>query len=60
MVEKKNVGIVGATGVVGKTIARVLEERAFPVGDFLPAATSVRLPTVQVCVESSRPRSPSA
>jgi aspartate-semialdehyde dehydrogenase len=39
MAEKKNVGIVGATGVVGKTIASVLEERAFPVGDFRPAAT---------------------
>lgn len=39
MTSTKNVGIVGATGVVGKTIARVLEERAFPVGEFFPAAT---------------------
>lgn len=35
----KTVGIVGATGLVGKTIASVLEERNFPVGELVPIAT---------------------
>jgi aspartate-semialdehyde dehydrogenase len=35
----KTVAVVGGTGVVGLTIARVLEERAFPVGEFVPVAT---------------------
>jgi aspartate-semialdehyde dehydrogenase len=29
------VAVVGATGLVGETVLRVLEERAFPVGDLL-------------------------
>jgi len=36
---KKRVAVVGATGVVGQTIARVLAERRFPVADYLPIAT---------------------
>jgi aspartate-semialdehyde dehydrogenase len=36
---KKRVAVVGATGVVGQTIARVLAERHFPVGDYVPVAT---------------------
>src|SRR5438309_7790986 len=28
-----NVGVVGATGVTGEVTLRILEERAFPVGD---------------------------
>ena len=33
------VAVVGGTGVVGLTIARVLEERGFPVSEFVPVAT---------------------
>ena len=38
-VDKKRVAIVGATGVVGRTIVEVLTEREFPVADFVPVAT---------------------
>ncbi len=31
--------VVGATGIVGKTMIRVLEERNFPVTDFMPVAS---------------------
>jgi aspartate-semialdehyde dehydrogenase len=37
--ERKSVAVVGATGVVGQTIAQVLTERGFPVGGYLPVAT---------------------
>lgn len=33
------VAVVGATGLVGSTILRVLEERRFPVSDLLPVAS---------------------
>jgi aspartate-semialdehyde dehydrogenase len=36
---KKRVAVVGATGVVGRTIARVLAERRYPVADYVPVAT---------------------
>jgi aspartate-semialdehyde dehydrogenase len=36
---KKRIAIVGATGVVGRTIVQVLEERKFPVADYVPIAT---------------------
>jgi aspartate-semialdehyde dehydrogenase len=39
MTTARTVAVVGGTGVVGLTIARVLEERAFPVGEFIPVAT---------------------
>lgn len=35
----KRVAVIGATGLVGRTIADVLEERSFPVGDYVPVAT---------------------
>jgi aspartate-semialdehyde dehydrogenase len=35
----KRVAVVGATGVVGQTIARVLEERGFPLAAFVPVAS---------------------
>ena len=35
----RTVAVVGATGVVGDTIARVLEERRFAGGEFVPVAT---------------------
>lgn len=34
-----NVAIVGATGLVGRTMIKVLEERNFPVGRLLPLAS---------------------
>ena len=41
MLEKESfrIAVIGATGLVGKTMARVLEERSFPVSDFIPVAT---------------------
>lgn len=36
---EKRVAVVGATGLVGQTIAAVLEERGFPVRDYIPLAT---------------------
>lgn len=35
----KRVAVVGATGVVGETIASTLEQRGFPVADYVPIAT---------------------
>lgn len=37
--EKYNVAVVGATGVVGIEMAKVLEQRNFPVDKFLPLAS---------------------
>jgi aspartate-semialdehyde dehydrogenase len=34
------VAVVGATGAVGREMARILEERAFPVDTFVPLASS--------------------
>lgn len=36
---KRTIAIVGATGVVGRTMVRVLEERRFPVAEYIPIAT---------------------
>ena len=33
------ISVVGATGMVGRTMIRVLEERNFPVTELLPAAS---------------------
>ena len=37
---KYNVAVVGATGAVGKTILKILEERDFPINRLLPLASS--------------------
>ncbi len=34
------VAVVGATGMVGRTMLKVLEKRAFPVGDLIPVASA--------------------
>jgi aspartate-semialdehyde dehydrogenase len=34
------VAVVGATGAVGREMTRILEERDFPIADFLPLASS--------------------
>ena len=33
------VAVVGATGLVGRTILQILEERNFPVAELLPVAS---------------------
>ena len=38
--KKYNVAVVGATGLVGQMMCRVLEERNFPVDHFYPMASS--------------------
>ncbi|MGN0194304.1 MAG: aspartate-semialdehyde dehydrogenase [Pseudoramibacter sp.] len=38
--KKYNVAVVGATGLVGQMMCRVLEERKFPVDHFYPMASS--------------------
>ncbi|TAN03363.1 MAG: aspartate-semialdehyde dehydrogenase [Rhodanobacteraceae bacterium] len=37
--ERYNVAMVGATGAVGETLLSILEEREFPVGEFVPVAS---------------------
>jgi len=39
-VKQYNVAVVGATGAVGQTMLKVLEERDFPVGKILPLASA--------------------
>ena len=39
MVRGLNVAVLGATGLVGETILRILEERQTPVETLLPLAT---------------------
>lgn len=38
--KKYNVAVLGATGMVGKEMMKVLEERKFPVDKFIPLASS--------------------
>ncbi|GBR74495.1 aspartate-semialdehyde dehydrogenase [Candidatus Termititenax aidoneus] len=40
MAQKYNVAIVGATGVVGQEMLKVLEERKFPVNKIIPLASA--------------------
>ena len=40
MSEVYDVAVVGATGAVGETMISILEERAFPVGELYPLASS--------------------
>lgn len=37
--KKYNVAVVGATGLVGRTILKVMEERRFPVGTLVCLAS---------------------
>jgi aspartate-semialdehyde dehydrogenase len=39
MTDSYRVAVVGATGVVGQTVLRVLEERGFPVSELVPFAS---------------------
>jgi aspartate-semialdehyde dehydrogenase len=38
---KPTLAVIGATGVVGHAMAEVLEERRFPVGEYVPLATEL-------------------
>ncbi len=40
MSRRWNVAVLGATGLVGETLIKVLEERDFPVGELFPLASS--------------------
>ena len=40
MVKQYDVAVVGATGAVGETMLRILEERDFPVGELYPLASA--------------------
>ena len=40
--KKYNVAVVGATGAVGKTMIRILEERKFPVDQLYLLASGFR------------------
>jgi len=39
MIDKVNVAVVGATGLVGETMIEILEERDFPVAELVPLAS---------------------
>jgi aspartate-semialdehyde dehydrogenase len=39
MIDSYRVAVVGATGVVGQTVLKVLEERGFPVSELVPFAS---------------------
>ena len=39
MFKKKKIAIIGASGLVGRVMLKVLEERNFPVLDLFPVAT---------------------
>ncbi len=39
MLEKKKIAVVGATGLVGRMMLKVLEERKFPILELLPVAS---------------------
>jgi len=63
MAKKYNVCVLGATGMVGKEMIRVLEERKFPVERFLPlasertAGTKVTFQGKEYTVELAEPKS---
>jgi len=63
MTKKYNVCVLGATGMVGKEMIKVLEERNFPVNKFLPlasertAGTKVAFQGKEYTVELAEPRS---
>ena len=40
MAQEWRVAVVGATGLVGETMIKVLEERSFPVKELFPLASN--------------------
>jgi aspartate-semialdehyde dehydrogenase len=63
MAKKYNVCVLGATGMVGKEMMKVLEERNFPVNKFLPlasgrtAGSKVTFQGKEYTVEEAKPAS---
>ena len=63
MAKKYNVCVLGATGMVGKEMMRVLEERNFPINKFLPLAShrtagqKVTFKGKEYTVEEAKPES---
>ena len=61
--KKYNVAVLGATGMVGKVMMEVLEERKFPINKFLPlastrtAGTKVTFKGKKYTVEVAKPES---
>ncbi len=61
--KKYNVCVLGATGMVGKEMMKVLEERKFPVNKFLPlasertAGTKITFQGNEYTVEEAKPES---
>jgi len=61
--QKYNVAVLGATGMVGKVMIQVLEERNFPIDKFLPlassrtAGTTVKFKGKEYTVEEAKPES---
>ena len=61
--QKYNVAVLGATGMVGKEMMNVLEQRNFPIDRFLPlassrtAGTSVTFKGKEYTVEEAKPES---
>ncbi|OGC11458.1 aspartate-semialdehyde dehydrogenase [candidate division WOR-1 bacterium RIFOXYA12_FULL_52_29] len=61
--KKYNICVLGATGMVGKEMMKVLEERNFPVNKFLPlasgrtAGTKVSFQGKEYTVEEAKPES---
>ena len=41
MTKKYSVAVLGATGLVGETMLRILEEREFPVSRLVPLASAL-------------------
>jgi len=63
MSKKYNVAVLGATGMVGKQMMKVLEEKKFPIDRFLPLASSrtagskVNFGGKEYVVEEAKPES---
>ncbi len=61
--KKYNVCVLGATGMVGKEMMKVLEERKFPINKFLPlasertAGTKITFQGQEYTVEEAKPES---
>jgi len=61
--KKINIAVVGATGAVGQTMIKILEERNFPINRLLPLASSrsngntVRFRGEDIKVEEAKPSS---
>ena len=53
--KRYTVAIVGATGLVGRKMAQVLQERSFPVGELRPLASARSAGKEIICAGKSYP-----